>query len=80
MARQLVDGPDALARDLVDNRVDRPHALRLRFSQPEGADRIEGPEIASRTIVPPPVASGASLPLTSGRLTAIVRGVVPGGM
>ena len=36
-------------------------------------------EIASRTIVPPPVASGASLPLRCGRLTTTAAGSCPAG-
>jgi hypothetical protein len=46
----------------VDKRVDRRRGRRVAYVLPEGADRIAGTEIASRTFVPPPVASGASLP------------------
>jgi hypothetical protein len=50
-----------------------------RTSQPEGADRSEGPEIASRTSAPPPVASGASFPACEGRLTAAIQRGAPDG-
>ena len=61
-------------RDLVDNRVD-PSATAAATVRPARRGRQDRrTEIASRTIVPPPVASGASLPLRCGRLTTAVRG------
>jgi hypothetical protein len=59
----LVDRGSGRARGFVDKRVDPRLGPAISLVVPEGADRDTGPRSHQGPAVPPPVASGASLPV-----------------